>query len=72
MTDVETTICPLCASVQSTAALVCTVCNRDIAIPGSLKAEYEDLLLKREALREKIAKANERIATLRSKGRASP
>jgi hypothetical protein len=59
-------------SVQSAGVLVCTVCNRDIAIPASLQAEHDDLLQKREALRERIAATSARIAALKSKSRAAP
>ena len=69
MTEPHTTNCPLCNSVQSPEVLVCTVCNRDIAIPASLKAEHEDLLQKRELLRDRISAAEARIKAIRSKGR---
>lgn len=69
MTDRGETICPLCKSVQAADVLVCTVCNRDISIPVSLKAEYDDLLVKRELLRGRIETAKARIAAIKSRTR---
>ena len=66
----ETTRCPLCLSEQAAGVLVCTVCNRDIAIPASLQAEHDDLLEKRDVLRDRIASVTARITALQSKSRS--
>jgi hypothetical protein len=42
------------------------------SIPASLKAEYEELFLKREQLRAELARARAELAGLRAKGKASP
>jgi hypothetical protein len=40
------------------------------AIPASLKAEYEELFLKREQLRAKLERARAALAALKAKGKA--
>jgi hypothetical protein len=39
-------------------------------IPASLKAEYDELFLKREQLRAKLEQARDELATLKAKGKA--
>ena len=54
--------CPFCAEEMSEDALVCPTCNRDTAVPASLRAEHEELLRKRDTLRAELAAAKERLA----------
>ena len=42
------------------------------SIPASLKAEYDELFLKREQLRAKVERARAELAGLRAKGKATP
>jgi hypothetical protein len=48
--------CPYCAQENASAALVCASCSRDIAVPVSLIAERDDLVRKRDAMREELSK----------------
>ena len=48
-------ICPFCIRENPSNALVCGSCARDIAIPPSLLAERDDLLRKRDAVREELS-----------------
>jgi uncharacterized membrane protein YvbJ len=59
--------CPYCQSQNAEKALVCTACGRDIAIPASLIAERDELLRKREIIREELRKAEAEIAVIRSR-----
>ena len=49
--------CPYCRSETDQDALVCAACSRDIAVPPTLIAERDELLLKREALRDELKRA---------------
>lgn len=49
--------CPFCQSDNAPSALVCAACGRDIAVPESLLAERDELLRKRDRLREALAAA---------------
>ena len=46
--------CPYCQSENVESALVCASCARDIAIPATLIAERDDLLRKRDQLRDQL------------------
>jgi hypothetical protein len=59
--------CPFCAGEADDEALVCPICNRDIAVPASLRAEHEQLLRKRDRLRLELAEAKAQLAS-RKKG----
>ena len=48
-------ICPFCTRENPSAALVCGSCARDIAIPPSLIAERDDLLRKRDVVRQELS-----------------
>jgi hypothetical protein len=48
------TNCPFCTRESPANALVCSSCGRDIAIPASLIAERDDLLQKRDFVREQL------------------
>jgi hypothetical protein len=63
--------CPFCAQPVIPQALVCSSCARDIAVPASLIAERDELLLKREAVREELESAKAELETLRRRQRIS-
>jgi hypothetical protein len=46
-------------------ALVCASCARDIAVPKSLLAERDDLLRKRDLLRQELVAATAELEKLR-------
>jgi hypothetical protein len=54
--------CPFCAAEKDDNALVCQICHRDTAVPQSLRAEHEELLLKRDSLRAELAQARDKLA----------
>jgi hypothetical protein len=54
--------CPFCAAEKDENALVCPTCNRDTAVPQSLRAEHEELLRKRDSLRAELAQAKAKLA----------
>jgi hypothetical protein len=54
--------CPFCAAEKDDNALVCQGCNRDTAVPQSLRAEHGELLLKRDSLRAELAQAKDKLA----------
>ncbi len=49
--------CPYCAQPNADHALACNSCCRDITVPASLLAERDDLIRKREAVREELSRA---------------
>jgi hypothetical protein len=49
--------CPFCKSDNASSALVCAACGRDIAVPESLVAERDELVRKRDILRQELAVA---------------
>ena len=56
-------LCPFCAQENGERVAVCHACHRDIAIPLSLKAEHQDLLLKRQQLRDALDRARAGLGT---------
>jgi hypothetical protein len=58
-------LCPFCQSENAPLALVCASCARDIAVPKSLLAERDDLLRKRDLLRQKLVAATAELEKLR-------
>ncbi|WP_027521293.1 hypothetical protein [Bradyrhizobium sp. Ec3.3] len=56
--------CPYCQSDNVESALVCASCARDIAIPATLIAERDDLLRKRDLLREELRRARAEIEAI--------
>ncbi len=54
--------CPFCAAEKDDNALVCQTCNRDTAVPQSLRAEHEELLRKRDSMRAELAEAKGKLA----------
>jgi hypothetical protein len=61
--------CPFCLADADDAASVCQVCNRDIAVPPSLVAEYEALMRKRDRLLAELADARHKLQQRRRKTR---
>jgi len=61
--------CPYCLSENPGAALVCIGCSKDIAIPATLIAERDDLLRKRELVRDDLRRARDEIEMIRRKPR---
>lgn len=57
--------CPYCRSDNIAGALVCAACSRDIAVPATLIAERDDLLKKRDQLREELRRARSEIEAIR-------
>lgn len=53
--------CPYCRFGTAEGALVCSSCGRDIAAPVTLVAERDDLLHKREQLRDELKRARDEI-----------
>jgi hypothetical protein len=58
-------ICPFCLQENPSAALVCAVCSRDIAVPASLIDERSDLFRKRDAAREELSRAKRELEDLK-------
>ncbi|OKO90457.1 hypothetical protein AC629_04575 [Bradyrhizobium sp. NAS80.1] len=56
--------CPYCQSENAGDALVCASCARDIAVPSTLIAERDDLLRKREDLREELRRARDEVEAI--------
>jgi hypothetical protein len=59
--------CPYCQSDTIENALVCASCSRDITVPATLIAERDDLLRKREQLRDELRRARDEIETIRNR-----
>jgi hypothetical protein len=58
-------ICPYCLKENASKALVCDCCSRDIAVPGSLIAERDDLIRKRDVVRSELSAARAELEALR-------
>ena len=54
-------ICPFCVQANSAAALVCAGCSRDIVVPAALIAERDDLIRKRDMVREELTKVRREL-----------
>ena len=57
-------MCPYCQAENADRALVCTSCSRDIAVPATLIAERDDLLRKRDQLRDELARARDEVEAI--------
>jgi hypothetical protein len=55
-------ICPFCAGENASVAMVCISCARDIAVPLSLIDERNDIMRKRDAVREELRMAKAELA----------
>jgi hypothetical protein len=53
--------CPYCQSENDKKALVCAACSRDIAVPPTLVAERDELIRKRDLLRDELRRARNEI-----------
>jgi hypothetical protein len=58
-------MCPFCLQENALNALVCDSCSRDIAVPGSLIAERDELIEKRDTLQQKLSAARAELERLR-------
>lgn len=65
-------ICPFCLKQNAPEALVCDSCSRDIAVPLSLTAERDDLVRKRDAIREELLRANGELLRLKGDKKRRP
>jgi hypothetical protein len=59
--------CPFCRSENAADALVCASCSRDIAIPATLIAERDELLRKRDLLRDELRQARGELDAIRGR-----
>ena len=57
-------LCPYCLAESPEAALVCAACGRDIGVPATLIAERDDLLRKREELRDELKRARDEVEAI--------
>lgn len=63
--------CLYCQCENVEGALVCSACSRDIAAPATLIAERDDLLRKREELRDELRQARADIEKIRSRRKST-
>jgi hypothetical protein len=56
--------CPYCRCENAKEALVCASCSRDIAVPETLIAERDELLRKRDHLREELRRARSEVEAI--------
>jgi len=65
--------CPFCTRDNPAAAIVCGACGRDIAVPPSLLAERDDLIRKRDHVRDELLRTRAELERLlRKPARRSP
>ncbi|MCP3381735.1 MULTISPECIES: hypothetical protein [unclassified Bradyrhizobium] len=57
-------MCPYCQAKNAESALVCASCARDIAVPATLIAERDDLLRKRDQLRDELTRARDEVEAI--------
>jgi hypothetical protein len=60
-------ICPYCLRENAPEALVCSTCSRDIAVPATLIAERDDLLRKRDSIRDELSRARAELELIRTR-----
>ena len=60
-------MCPYCLSENASNALVCSICSRDIAVPATLIAERDDLLRKRDLIRDELSRARGELELIRNR-----
>ena len=58
-------MCPFCLKENALKALVCDSCSRDIAVPEQLIAERDDLIRKRDIVRQELSTARAELEELR-------
>jgi hypothetical protein len=59
--------CPYCRCENADDALACASCSRDIAIPAILIAERDELLRKRDLLRDELRQARSELEAIRGR-----
>ena len=59
--------CPFCRHENHKDALVCAACASDIAVPASLLKERDELIRKRDAMRDQLAHARGELHRLRTR-----
>jgi hypothetical protein len=60
-------ICPYCLSENAPDALVCSTCSRDVAVPATLIAERDELLRKRDSIRDELSRARAELELIRTR-----
>jgi hypothetical protein len=65
-------ICPFCAGENASVAMVCISCARDITVPVSLIDERNDILRKRDAVREELRMARIELEGLKPSKKRRP
>jgi hypothetical protein len=60
-------ICPFCRHQNHKEALVCAACASDIAVPQALIDERDDLVRKRDAMRDRLAHTRGELQRLRTR-----
>jgi hypothetical protein len=65
--------CPFCTRDNPADAIVCGACARDIAVPASLLAERDELIRKRDHVRDELLRTRAELEQLRRQpARRSP
>jgi hypothetical protein len=65
--------CPFCTRDNPAEAIVCGACGRDIAVPAQLLAERDDLIRKRDHVRDELSRTRAELERLmRTPARRSP
>jgi len=59
--------CPYCRSKNADDALVCASCSREVAIPATLIAERDELLRKRDLLRDELRQARGELEAIKGR-----
>jgi hypothetical protein len=62
-------ICPFCLKENASEALVCSACARDIAAPKSLVVERDELVRKRDIVRQQLLTARAELEELRRRNK---
>jgi len=65
MTVATSVRCPFCAQENPVQAVVCGSCARDMTVPSSLIAEREDLIKKRDEVRDELARARAQVVAFK-------
>ncbi len=60
-------MCPYCMSENASSTLVCSTCSRDIAVPATLIAERDDLLRKRDVIRDQLSRARAELELIKTR-----
>jgi hypothetical protein len=60
-------MCPYCLSENASNTLVCSSCSRDIAVPATLIAERDDLLRKRDFVRDELSRGRVELELIRTR-----